>query len=189
MTETLEAIVEHCNKDTLVVFDVDGTLVVDDSYPIRLVDEKAPEIIRQLVDKGVKIMALTGREIGRHASTVKQLEQAGITFDVHSPWKMPMVMRKKDIAYYKQGVMCCGTSNKGAVLKNFLNRLDRIPCNTYHPQQIVFVDDIEENVRGVTAAFADSPRVVTAFYYAWWQQLFKKRRRLDAAHFEQAFLA
>ena len=184
-TNKLETILEHCDKGTLVVFDVDDTLVADASRNTRLVDKKVPVLhriehtsrkpclmeenipllLQQIARKGANIVALTSRSPEHLSATIQQLEHVGIRLAEHCPVGGHYSDDEEGVSYaYNAGVICCGLSDKGDVLDQFLSFL--AADTSHYINKLVFVDNQLKNVTTVYNMFEPRPgTIVTSVLY------------------------
>lgn len=121
------------------------------------VEEKVPEILRAIHMKGFKAMALTALHVATIQGVtttewrLKELERLGIDFTKTFPEIAPFTLDIFDSHYggrptYQDGVLFSHiVQDKGTVLKAFLDHVN------YRPASLVFVDDVEENVKAVEA--------------------------------------
>lgn len=157
-TETIKEIVsikqaqnelERADENTLVVFDIDKTLLVSD-VPISFMDQEIKfdsveketvEIIRNLQSRGVPIIALTHSgstpEICRWR--VDNLQQIELDFSNSFALKefefdkLPMIFDAYPSFY--RGILCTGGIAKGVLLAAFIQRIGWLP------HKVIFFDD------------------------------------------------
>lgn len=127
---------------------------------VKAVEAITPTVIKELQDKGIKVMGLTSRQLPLADITLKQLSSIGIDFEASS---FPVVSIDKTFSsptLMKKGVIFCSDYNdKGAVLQAYLQKMQ------VTPQKVVFVDDGLRNIESVIKSFAGKPVEVAGFYY------------------------
>lgn len=181
--DKLQEILNQADKDSLVAFDVDETLVYPDDALSRmcgkrvrdeawkemsaslspeevlnffsivankqnfyLINEKSPELVQKLKDKGVKVIALTAiltGKVGKIPSMedwrLAHLKELGFDFSNAYPdypnTEFVALKVKEFTPTYKKGMIASARTPKGEVLAAFVDRL-----NT-KPKHIYFIDD------------------------------------------------
>jgi hypothetical protein len=134
-TKSIASILDHVSakddKSTLVIFDIDETILTRYAQKNFLVEDKAASVIEQ-VQKTCCAMALTAR-LPHHAKyTADLLKKFGISFkesffrSAHTPTP----------SYVHHGVACCGMwQDKGSVLIELFKHYH------YTPRKIMYADD------------------------------------------------
>jgi hypothetical protein len=134
----------------------------------QLIDNNTPQILQQIMQKGVQAMALTANLTGS-LGTIKNMEQwrvqtlqgFGIDFSKSAPYKTPLVF--DDLATYRgnystylDGILFVnGTAvSKGDALLSFLNKTQE------YPEKIVFIDDREDNLKSLESAIKTLPQPI-----------------------------
>ncbi len=147
----------------------------------QLVEAHTPKIIKDLQEKGVKIMALTALQTGQLGAIesmedwrLAHLARHGIHFTPVAQNQEHFVL---DELYqdgfspvYKKGALFTYKQSKGQVLTAFLNRIN------WMPQHIVFVDDKRANIEDVAEA---SDKLAIPFTGAHYQVAKNLAKRLD----------
>lgn len=175
MDEKVVAQLQNADAETLVIFDMDNTLftiannkaVTDLNQPLNLllVEEKMIEVIKNLQERKVKVMALTAvgasRELRRWR--VRNLNQIGLdfstSFDLQEVefYKLPYC-RNIYSAFY-QGVLCTAHNPKGSVLIAFLSTID------WRPAKVIFFDDQFSRCVDVAHEMAEYNIPVQCYWY------------------------
>lgn len=125
--------------------------------PMRLTEEKLPDLIRSWQDGGNTVFALTSRSPKYRAATERELTRAGIDFTraplapagVTAPVYREMAEREWS---YMQGVMMTTGMNKATMLETLLARTGR------EFSAIVFVDDTRRHIDDMFNAFKTPDR-------------------------------
>lgn len=111
-----------------------------------LVDQKAPELIKQLQTQGVKVIILTRGcygmgPTGQHVEDLcsDAFKKVGIdlqeSFAAYSGLVLADVVYKGNCPLFKQGILFSNTCDKGQTLEAFLT------CVGFMPDHVIFVDD------------------------------------------------
>ncbi|MGV6853123.1 MAG: DUF2608 domain-containing protein [bacterium] len=120
--------------------------------PMKLTDQKLPEMIKSWQGSGHPVIALTSRAPKYRAATERELNRNGINFEtsaVAAKGKRAPVFRenlKREMSYMK-GIMMTTGMNKGKMLSYLLNKTDR------HYKWIIFVDDSNKNIKAMSEQF------------------------------------
>src|SRR3990167_10713298 len=157
----LAEISPHIDGDnTLIIFDVDDTLVKADKAKLKEIEplvEELPELdtknlklkwfLAQASQKNLKQIIGGLQERGRVIALTQcknlkpfykfyQIDKIGLDFNKAFP-NLPLIKLEgsNGEAVFDNGVICCGKNNKGEVLSDFLEKID------YMPSHIIFVDD------------------------------------------------
>ncbi len=149
-------------------------LITTSSDPI-LIDDRIPQFLNQIIQKGIPTMALTANLTGKFGSIDKMehwridnLRQLGIDFSKSSPCQTPLIF--DDLATYRgnystylNGVVFVNgtTVSKGEAFLSFLKKTG------FYPNKVIFVDDREENLKSVEAAIQklDKPMNFQGLHY------------------------
>jgi len=116
---------------------------------VRAVEKVTPSIIRQLQDRGIRVMGLTARTLDIINKTFAQLESAGIDLNRSPVPSNTVEFQSDDVARYEKGILFVGESNdKGKALVQFLQQSRHLPA------KIVFVDDKLRHVQNVERALS-----------------------------------
>lgn len=150
------------------------SLMTVHSNPI-LIDERIPQLIRQLTQKGVPAMALTANLTGRLGCIenmeqwrIGQLARLGIDFSQSAPRKAPLLFDnlssyRGNYSRYLDGVLFVNgtTVSKGEAFLSFLNKTG------FRPNRVVFVDDREDNLKslGMAINMLEYPVQYQGFHY------------------------
>lgn len=107
-----------------------------DNSDVKLIEEITPQIISQLQNQGVKVMALTSRNLILLKATLRQLKSLKIDFSKTSPFE--------DSKYFHEGILFANNNYpKGKALLNYLKDVD------FKPKRIILVDDLKKNLDSV----------------------------------------
>ncbi|MBS0624962.1 MAG: DUF2608 domain-containing protein [Verrucomicrobia bacterium] len=197
---------EAADQDTLILWDVDQTLITPQdpigkpkyeklldqitggkvikdpdgnkryifreimiNAPQTLIDRRSLALIEKFQDKGIPNIAFTaapGGKIGKVDNfvdwRVQELERFGFHFDRSLP-QLQSFDLPKDAALefppvYRSGVLVTSLHDKGPVLSNFIQNLER------PPKKIIFIDDQKPNVDSVIASLQGSAQVIGIQY-------------------------
>lgn len=110
------------------------------------VEQKIPEIIKDLQNNNVPVIALTSRTLAIEEVTLKQLDSIGVDFSNNTLYQGKIKRGITSLALYADGIIFCTGNDKGQILFQFLDAIG------YVPQKIVFVDDQLKNVIKVESA-------------------------------------
>ena len=173
--KTIQEVLSKCEKESLVVFDIDWTLLMHEDQVIapcglaflkekfsqlskervghyfsllllqsktRLIHPEALDLLQQLKEKGVKVIALTASktgDLGQISDMVKwrhrQLKELKLDFSTSFPGHHFVFHEFDSKPDFREGVLCCGHTPKGIALKAFLQRVSLRPTTVY------FIDD------------------------------------------------
>lgn len=148
---------QDLNKDTLVLFDVDETLLIDKDHMRKNIDRKhlghkqyipiennSASMIETIkkINEDKTVLGLTKRAYSPHNSADKQIQELNIPF---SRWRFKQLNAKKHThkACFNNGVIYTAGDDKGKHLGYFLNK------SGYKPKNVVMVDDREDNLIAV----------------------------------------
>lgn len=111
---------------------------------LRPVEPHTPEIIKQLQDAGITVVACTLRSIEISDRTVEQLQAIGIDF-THSAFGIEEIIGQEIRFRYKNGIIFCHGLNKGPAFKAVLDYFNHTPA------KIIFIDDKEKYLHQIKA--------------------------------------
>jgi hypothetical protein len=125
------------------------------SYDAILVNEKMPQLVDDLQQKGIKTIVLTAFSTKASHNfpnpmkwRIDKLQSLGYHFERSFPSLpnsyLPMP-NDQPIGEYSQGIICCGGARKDDSLEAFLLQAG------LQPSKIIFIDDSIENVRHIEA--------------------------------------
>lgn len=154
----MNEIIPYITPNSLVIFDIDNTVVTahyDHAHPT---EPELPDLIRNIQIFGSYPMALTARAFFLADYTRNQLKSIGVDFNLNPPY--PFSINFKDSTYYTQGVFYGGPfSNKGDRLVTFLK------VTNLMPSRIIFVDNTNSNVNDVENSLGSSNFEHFSFHY------------------------
>lgn len=101
---------------------------------LQLVEDMIPELIADFKKAGICTIGLTARNHPIIDRTLAQLDPLGVSFSSLAETDVVIEGRLHN-ALYKNGVIFCGSNNKGEVLFTLLNKLG------IKPKKIYFIDD------------------------------------------------
>lgn len=106
---------------------------------VKLIEVLTPKIIRKLQDEGVRVMALTSRNMVLLEATLRQVKSTGIDFSRTSP--------HKNSTYFHEGILFSDNNYpKGEALNAYLKDIN------FKPKRIILVDDLKKNLESVCRA-------------------------------------
>ncbi len=109
---------------------------------LRPVEPTIPQIIKQLQERGITVIACTARSLEISDRTIVQLNNIGINFSLSGFGDQELW--GTDTKYrYKDGIIFCHGIHKGPTLNIVLNHFNHVPT------KVIFVDDRESYVRQV----------------------------------------
>lgn len=175
MDEKVVAQLQNADAETLVIFDMDNTLFIiannktvtdlNKKLTLLLVEKEMIEVIKNLQERNIKVMALTAvgasRELRRWR--VRNLNQIGLdfstSFDLQEAefYKLPYC-RNIHSAFY-QGVLCTAHNPKGSVLIAFLSMIG------WRPAKVIFFDDRIQQCVAVAHEMTEYGIPVQCYWY------------------------
>jgi len=132
---------------------------------LEIIDH-SDEIIAQLQNQKIGIIALTSQSIPMHERTIKQLAELGIDFSLTAPFDKPLELVGTYKSIFKQGIIFSASSNKGKMLIQFFEKTG------FKPKKVFFADDKLKNVQVVE-------KEVEAAGIEFVGMLFTRREELD----------
>ncbi|WP_075883557.1 DUF2608 domain-containing protein [Candidatus Protochlamydia sp. W-9] len=143
------------------------SLMTISSNPV-LIDDRIPQFLQEIIQKGVPAMAMTANLTGRFGPIqnmekwrVESLQRLGIDFSKAAPYSTPIIF--DDLASYRgnystylNGILFVNGTMipKGEALLSFLEK-----ANCY-PEKVIFIDDREDNLKSVEIAIEKLNRAV-----------------------------
>ena len=118
-------------------------LIIYRSLRMKLVDNSAPVIIKNLQAKNIHTMAVTHRAIFVMKKTIKQLKRAGIDFSKDPLFNKNLDLSEKYIGKSTLGILFTGDNPKGKILFSFFKKVG------YKPTKIIMVDDELKNLQDI----------------------------------------
>ena len=104
---------------------------------LKPVESSTPEVIKQLQDSGVTVLACTLRGIEIADRTIIQLKAIGIDLG-HSAFGYEELLAHDESFKYKDGIIFCCGGDKGIALKHVLNHFEHTPT------KVIMIDDKEK---------------------------------------------
>ncbi len=115
--------------------------------PVKAVEGRAPEVIRQMQNRGTKVMGLTARYTEMAYPTHSQLRSIGIHMEKNTVYAYDWEIEGGYASKFVEGIVFVGLRNdKGETLMRCLDQLG------FKPKKIVFIDDKLKNVLSVQKA-------------------------------------
>jgi len=170
-SNSLDVIKNYVDKDTVVVFDLDHTVIANnidlDTWIPKNISELqtkglnihdavqytlcmyytlqhfvdlhtiggSKEIITDLQNKKIPVIALTNRSTPILQRTINQLASVGIDFSKTSLSKNDLDLSVTHLGKFSQGIISSGANDKGKMLFTYFDAIG------YKPKKIVFIDD------------------------------------------------
>lgn len=172
-TEHFNEIVQYVQEDTLVLLDIDDTLLIPAQTlgtdvwfcarlkqkgfdralaeweairlltKVKVVEEGTQEIIAELQNKNIPVMCLTTQGLALATCTINQLHSLNIDVSKTAPSKEDHYFINRHGNLYRQGVLFTSGTPKG---KSLLKLLDAMQ---YFPKRIVFINDKATHLKDV----------------------------------------
>ena len=188
---------KHLNKNALVLFDIDRTLIArnechnldSDISAVSAVETITAPIIKELQHRGIKVIALTRGTnntiptkyvTGTHGIIESaqdwrytKLLLVGINFSTSFPIseivfnQLPIVRGSSHPMFYK-GILLTAGNDKGIVLDTFLNFIK------WRPSKIVFFDDKKKHLDAVQREMKQRDIPFQGYWYHAGEKLFQK---------------
>jgi hypothetical protein len=108
---------------------------------MKIVEGGTVEIIRELQNRNIPVMALTTQGLALATRTVVQLQALGVDLSLTAPSKEDHYFINKHGVLYRQGILFTSGTPKGTALTTLLNIIQ------YHPDHIVFLNDKLSHLR------------------------------------------
>lgn len=146
---------------------------------LRILNKKWPEIIKNLQDKGIKVVVLTAQWTGEYFGVIQEnlrKEELRI-FNLERSWPksdrivfndfpaVSGIYTSPRYPIFEEGIICSCNVDKGTVLKAFLKHFPDQFTN------IIFVDDKQKNVDSVMTACKNSGLSCTGIVYTEGEKL------------------
>lgn len=135
------------------------SLMTISSDPV-LIDDSTPQFLKQIIQRGIPVMALTanltgsfGRIKNMEQWRVESLRRLGIDFSESAPYKAPLMF--DNLASYRgyysnylNGILFVNGTvvSKGDAFLSFIEK------TKLSPERIIFIDDREDNLKSLEAA-------------------------------------
>ncbi len=111
---------------------------------MKLVEEGAKELIKDLQKEGLLVMGLTTRGMEASLFTLHHLQKLGVNFHLTAPYGSEHVfMNGPRGVLFRQGVLFTGSSNKGNALWSLLEHAQ------VDPKHVIFINDKARNLQEV----------------------------------------
>jgi hypothetical protein len=120
---------------TSIYYALPATFYVQFNIGLRPTEEVAAELIANLIDQKIPVMALTTRSLFVTERTIEQLENIGISFLIPGISQEDLVLQMPHPCLYRQSILFGGNNDKGEALIAFFHWMN------YFPKKIIFIDD------------------------------------------------
>lgn len=162
-------------QKTDVVYKAELAKKIANAKP-TLVDENAPALIKELQNRGVKVIGLTRGCYGKNIVdinvedlTIAAFASAGIclhqAFEEYSGSVLTSVTNNGYQPLFKSGILFSNTCDKGKTLEAFLALV------AWRPDRIIFVDDKKHYVQEVERIAEELNIIFTGLHYRGAQKL------------------
>lgn len=144
-----------------------------------LIEESAPNLIQNLQQKGIKVIALTSCPTGAFGVIpkverwrIEHLRSLDICFAASFPKIEPCSLHElatngKPAPLFERGILFSKGYKKGDVLRAFFKQ-----CN-FHPGKVIFIDDLSENLDSVKTALQPLNIEFKGYQYTGAKRFFK----------------
>lgn len=138
---------KELTKDSLVIFDIDNTLLtMDRTIKPQLVNKSTPALLTMLAQRGIKAVCLTSVDMGgicavrrkrKIVTRPAELKFVGLNFEqfFSEGNDQPIVFGDNPNVGFYRGIIFADNESKGTVLAMFLSKMN------IHPRNVFFVDD------------------------------------------------
>ena len=109
---------------------------------LKPVEPTTIEIIKQLQDLGITVIACTLRSLQISDRTIEQLHEMGIDL-THSAFGPGEILGTDIIFRYKNGIIFCHGLSKGPAFKSILDHFNHTPT------KVIFIDDKEKYIHQI----------------------------------------
>lgn len=148
--------------------------------PLRpLEGEITKKVLANIQALGFCVMILTARLPQDSDGTLNQLGVIGFNFLESAPsfQSFDLDYQTSQIPFYEDGVLFCGSNDKGQVLMNFLNRINM------QTEKIFFVDDRKSYVESVGISCCQHKIPFEGFHYTYAEnetrKVFEEKQKKD----------
>ncbi|MFC1870704.1 DUF2608 domain-containing protein [Candidatus Dependentiae bacterium] len=149
------------------------------------VEKDTVQVIKNLQDKGVTVIALTARSLELTQRTIEQLHHMGIYFTKTDPYECPLTHGHGHgkAGLYIDGIIFSGNHSKGEMIVSWFKQIK------YRPKKIIFVDDKLKNLQSVEKALHNRDYPFIGIRYGHEDELVEKFTLESVADEEAAFFA
>ena len=120
---------------TAVYYALPKTYYAQFNIPLEPTEQYIPELITELINNNVAVMALSTRSLFTAERSLEQLDNININFYVPRINPDDLVLPMHYPCFYKRGILFGGNNDKGEALLSLLDMMN------YYPDTIIFVDD------------------------------------------------
>ncbi len=125
--------------------------IAHESALIQPVEPTTIPLLQLLQESKTPLIVLTARSIvpqtKRELQNMQNASVSEFSFASFHLAQSPLTLQlSKEPAYYEQGILYCGSNNKGEALTSLINKLQLTP------KKIIFIDDKEKHVLAVEQA-------------------------------------
>lgn len=144
-----------------------------------LIEESAPSLIKNLQQKGIKVIALTSCPTGAFGIIpkverwrIEHLHSLNISFASSFPkiercFINDLAISGKPSPLFEQGVLFSKGYKKGDVLSAFFKQFN------FYPRKVIFIDDLNENLESVKTSLQPLNIEFKGYQYAGAKRFFK----------------
>jgi len=116
------------------------------NIPLTPTEHGIKELLANLSNKGIAVMALSTRSLFIAERTLEQLDNIGIEFYAPQFDPSDLVLPMLHPCFYKHGILFGGNNDKGQALMCLFNLMN------YRPETVIFIDDKMKYVVSVESA-------------------------------------
>jgi phosphoserine phosphatase len=126
---------------------------------VNLIDNQAPEVIKELKKYSARVISLTARNYELIAATQRQLKSVGIDFNSQEAPQMQLLENDGSIINHNN-ISYLNGQNKGVYLTKYLE------LNSLDFDKVVFIDDKRKNLEAVESVVENLGKTFIGLRYA-----------------------
>jgi hypothetical protein len=130
-----ERVAQGFDYITSVYYALPQTYYAQFNIDLEPTEPNIPELIEDLIARGIAVIALSTRSLFIAERTLEQLENINIFFFIPNVDPGDLVLPLPHPCFYKDGILFGGNNDKGEVLTCFFDIMN------YHPKKVLFIDD------------------------------------------------